>query len=76
MDLVNAKAILEEKNTRRNRLLGQKEMLLDNLKKIGYKDIKQAEEALKEQKDKISGMRKHYQDGVNKFKQKYGELLK
>jgi len=76
MDLIQAKKKVEAKDKERNKLLGQKEMLMDGLKELGFKTIDEAKKTSKSLKKTVDKMNTHYDKGVSKFKTQFGHLLK
>lgn len=75
MDLIQLKKKVQEKDNSRNKLLGQKSMLVDNLKKLGFKTLGEAKKESHKIKNKLKKMDSHYKEGVEKFKKDFGHLL-
>jgi hypothetical protein len=75
MNLIEVQKQLEEKNKKRNQLVGQKEMLMDHLKEVGYESIKEAKKARKKFESKKQKLKETYQRKETEFKEKYEELL-
>lgn len=76
IDLKQAKIILDKKLQERNKLIGQKEMLIQSLQKLGSENAEQAEQKVKKLTETIEKMKKKKEEGVNLFIKKYGHLLK
>lgn len=74
-DIQSIKRKLEQKNQERNKLLGQKEMILNSLKELGFDTPKQAEIELKKLTKKIDKLKEKQQEGIELFVKKYGDLL-
>ncbi|MDP8268293.1 MAG: hypothetical protein P9L97_06140 [Candidatus Tenebribacter davisii] len=75
MDLIQAIKKVESKDKERNKLLGQREMLMQSLNDLGYENIVQAVKISTELKDEVQKMNVHYQKGEDKFKEQFGHLL-
>ncbi len=75
MDLIQLKKKVQEKDNARNKLLGQKSMLVDNLKKLGFKTLGEAKKESENLKTKLDKMNTHYMSGVEKFKKEFSHLL-
>ena len=75
MNLLQITKVLKEKEKSRNKLLGQKEMLMDSLKKLGFKNLGQAKKESHKLKNQLIKMKAQYTDGEEKFKNKYAHLL-
>lgn len=75
MDLIQLKKKVQEKDNARNKLLGQKSMLVDNLKKLGFKTLGEAKKESTSLKNKLGKMDTKYKEGVEKFKESFGHLL-
>jgi len=74
-DIKRIKDLLEKKNQERNKLQGQKEMLLESLKELGFNTTKEAEKEITKLSAKIEKMKSKYQEGVEIFIKKYKDLL-
>jgi hypothetical protein len=74
-DIKRIKDLLEKKNQERNKLQGQKEMLLESLKELGFNTTKEAEKEITKLSTKIEKMKAKYQEGVEIFIKKYKDLL-
>ena len=75
MNLIEIQKKVKQKDKERNKLLGQKSMLIDNLQKLGFKNLGEAKKKLTTLTNEINRMEKNYQADVNKFKTKYEHLL-
>ncbi len=75
MNLIEIQRKVEQKDKERNKLLGQKSMLVDNLKKLGFKNLGEAKKRLTAMTRELEKMDKDYQAEMNKFKTKYEHLL-
>lgn len=76
MDLIQAETVLNNKDKKRQQLLGKKEALLDSLKKLGFTSISKAKNASIDLGKEILKMENHFDIGVTKFKTDFGHLLK
>jgi len=76
MDLIQLKNKVQEKDNARNKLLGQKSMLVDNLKNLGFDTLADAKTEIVKLEKELAKMNKHYNSGVEEFKKKYAHLLK
>ena len=74
-ELKRIKDHLEKKNQEKNRLLGQKEMLMNSLKELGFNSIKDAEVELEKLTKKIESEKTKYQEGKELFISKYKDLI-
>jgi regulator of replication initiation timing len=74
-DIKRIKDQLEKKNQERSKLQGQKEMLLESLKELGFSTTKEAEKEITKLSTKIEKMKAKYQEGVEIFIKKYKDLL-
>jgi len=75
LNLIEIQKKVKQKDKERNKLLGQKSMLIDNLQKLGFKNLGEAKKKLTTLTNEINRMEKNYQADVNKFKTKYEHLL-
>lgn len=75
MNLIEAQKIVEQKDKNRSKLLGQKEMLMEGLKDLGFKNMGEAKKTRTAIKDEVIKMEKHYKSGETKFKNEYAHLL-
>jgi len=75
MDLTTLKSKVEAKDRVRQQLLGQHEMLLDNMKKMGFETIEEMEKSLSELQTENKIMENKYDEGVKIFVEKYKDLL-
>lgn len=74
-DLMEIKERLNEQQSERDKLLGKKEGLIEQLKKLGYANIKDAQKGLSVMEDEIKEEETRLAEDVLLFKEKYGELL-
>ena len=75
MDLIQSTKKVKEKENSRNKILGQREMLIDSLKNLGYKTIGEAKKSLAQKKNALIKMETHYNNGEEKFKTEFAHLL-
>jgi len=75
MNLVDMKRILVEQNQQRGKLLGRKDLLMENLTKLGFKTISTAQKKIKILKSEKAKMQKQYDSKFTKFTEKYEHLL-
>jgi hypothetical protein len=75
MDLTTLKSKVEAKDRVRQQLLGQHEMLLDNMRKMGFETIEEMEKSLSELQTENKIMENKYDEGVKIFVEKYKDLL-
>lgn len=75
MNLIEVQRKVEQKDKKRSKLLGQKEMLMEGLKDLGFKNIGEAKKEGTAIKNEVVKMEKHYKNGEAKFQNKYGHLL-
>jgi len=75
MDLIQMKKKVQKKDDDRNKLIGQRELLLKELKKLGFISVQEAEASGLKLKESILKKEKHYETGVAKFKKEYKHLL-
>jgi len=75
MNLIEIQKKVEQKDRERNKLLGQKSMLIDNLKKLGFKNLGEAKKKLTALTNEIKKMEKGYQADVATFQEKFEALL-
>ncbi len=74
-DIVEIKKNLDRKMNEKERLLGQKESFISQLKILGYNSIKEAKQAVKDLSAKIEITEEKYKEKFNIFKEKYDGLL-
>lgn len=74
-DMQSIKNQLEKKNQERNKVLGQKEMILQSLKDLGFETPQQAKDKVKKVKDKLEKLKEKRQEGMELFVKKYKDLL-
>ena len=75
MNLVDIKEKLTEKNANRSRLIGKKEILIEQLSKVGYKTVKDGLTAIAENKKKVKELKETYDKKLESFEKKYLHLL-
>ena len=75
MNLIQITSILKEKEKNRNKLIGQKEMLMESLKDLGFKSIEDAMKVRDNMIKEVKKMEDHFQKGEEKFKSDFGHLL-
>lgn len=73
--LIKQKKQIEEKKSKRDQLLGQKEMIEKELKKHGFSSLKEAKKNLLKQEEEIDTMDIEFEESLNAFEEKYGDLL-
>ena len=76
MNLIQATKLVKEKEKNRDKLVGQKEMLMKSLKTLGFKSIGEAKKARTQKKNKLVKMNTHYCKGEEAFKKRFEHLLK
>jgi DNA repair exonuclease SbcCD ATPase subunit len=74
-DMRFIKTKLEKKDQERNKLLGQKEMILQSLKDLGFETPQQAKIKVKKITDKLEKLKEKQQEGIELFVKKYKDLL-
>jgi len=75
MDIIKIKTQLDGKKAERNKLLGQKEMLIDRLKDLGYSSIKVAKKSILKMENDIERMENDLQEKMEDFENKYKDHL-
>ncbi len=75
MNLIQMNKKVQEKENKRQKLIGQKEMKLNELKKLGFKGVEAADKAGRDLRKSLLKMNTHYENGVDKFKELFGHLL-
>jgi len=75
MNLIQIKQKIQDAEQEYNQLLGQKSMLVESLKKLGFNSLEAAKKEKKKMKLKLQKMEKYYDAGVDKFKKQYEHLL-
>ena len=75
MNLIQMTKVLKDKEANRNKLVGQREMLMKTLKKLGFKNLGGAKKKRTQLKNSLAKMDSHYDKGVEKFKTDFGHLL-
>lgn len=66
---------LNQKQRERDKFLGKKETLSDQLKNLGYKTLNIAEEALSTMEQEIEQDEQKLEESFSDFKNKFGNLL-
>ena len=74
-DFLEIKETLNQKQSDRDRLLGTKEALMEQLNKLGYKTVASAQKGLDKLEDQIEAEKEKLTKDIAAFKEKYGELL-
>jgi len=74
-DFLEIKETLNQKQSDRDRLLGTKEALMEQLNKLGYKTITAAQKGLTKLENQIESEEEKLASDIEIFKEKYGELL-
>lgn len=74
-DLLKLKKDLEYKKSQRDKLLGKQDMLMEDLKKLGYKNISDAKKDLSKMVDTINKKEKKLNDEIADFEKEYEGLL-
>ena len=74
-NLIEIKNLLDKKKTERDRLAGQKTMLEESLKKLGYNSVEDATTALNKLSKDIEDRDTLLQQDLEEFEKIYGELL-
>ena len=75
MDLIQITRVLKDKEKNRNKLLGQKELLMKGLKDLGFKNLGEAKKSSTKLKNEKIKMNSHYTKGEEKFKKEFEHLL-
>ena len=75
MDLMQIKKTLETKKSDRDKLLGQRDMLMEKLKKMGFNTVNEASRSLAELQDGLDKIEKTFEEQTTSFKEKYKDLL-
>lgn len=76
MNLIDAIKKVELKDKERNKILGQKEMLIESLKELGFDTTIDAEKASADMQKVVDKMNKNYENGETKFKKDFSHLLR
>lgn len=74
-DIQSIKNKLEKKDQERNKVLGQKEMILQSLQDLGFETPQQAKIKVKKITDKLEKLKEKRQEGIELFVKKYKDLL-
>ena len=75
IDLVQMKNEIEKKKSKRDKLLGQKDLLLDSLKELGFKTVVSADKAINKMEKEIIKMENNLTKDTEDFEEKYEDLL-
>jgi len=75
MDLIQALKKVEEKDRRKQQLLGQKSMLVDSLKSLGFKNIGEAKKFSHKLSREVDKMKEQYEQEEAEFIEQFGHLL-
>ncbi len=75
MNLIQMTKIVNDKEKNRNKLIGQKEMLMEGLKKLGFKNLGEAKKARTKLQNELAKMDEHYAKGKATFIDKFEHLL-
>ncbi len=75
MDLIQMTKAVQAKEKTRNKLLGQKDMLMEGLKDLGFENTGEAKKARTQKKNALVKMNDHYTKGEATFKTKFEHLL-
>jgi hypothetical protein len=75
MNLIELQSKVKEKEKKKNQLEGQKEMILSQLKELGFDSIEKAQEEAKKLQKQILNLEKKYDQGKELFIEKYNHLL-
>jgi hypothetical protein len=75
MNLQKIKETLEQKEMKRTKLQGQKELKEKELSKLGYKSTEEALEAINKMKEKVKKLEVKAQEKTQTFLEKYKDLL-
>lgn len=69
------KEILDEKESRKNKLIGKSEIFIEDIKKLGFKDVSLARKAFKIKIKDLEEKKKAHTKKVNTFQNKFGDLI-
>jgi len=75
MNLIQMTKVVKQKEKNRDKLLGQKEMLMKSLKGLGFKNLGEAKKQRTKLKGTLEKMNTHYKNGEVKFKKEFEHLL-
>jgi len=75
MNLIQATKIVNDKTKNRDKLLGQKEMLMASLKKLGFISTDDAQKERTKLQKELDKLNAHYAKGEKTFKTKFEHLL-
>lgn len=71
MDLIDIKEILDEKKAEKERLTGQYDSYMDQLKELGYSTVKTASKALLKIEQTINDMQEACENELELFESEY-----
>jgi len=75
VDLTDIKESLQKKQSERDRLIGKKESLFEQLKDLGFNSLKDSESAMDKLEIEINEEEKILKKDTAIFQKKFGELL-
>jgi len=75
MNLIQMTKMVNDKAKNRDKLLGQKEMLMESLKKLGFKSISEGKKSKTKLTSELAKMEESYAKGEKTFKTKFEHLL-
>jgi hypothetical protein len=75
MNLIQMTKVVNDKAKNRDKLLGQKEMLMEGLKDLGFKNMGEAKKTRTKLTNELTKMNDHYEKGEKTFKTKFEHLL-
>jgi len=75
LNLIDLKKKIIEKDKHKNIIIGKRDMLMENLTELGYKNLDQSLKALENMKKELTELQLKYDDGLLKFNKKYRHLL-
>lgn len=75
VDLIHIAKIIKQKEKLRDKLLGRKSVIVEDMKALGYTSVIKAGTALAAKKKEVERMKEHYKKGETAFKKKYKHLL-
>jgi len=75
VDLIKMSEIIKNKEKLRDKLLGRKSMIIEELGNLGFNSKTEANTALTIKKKEVEKMEAHYAKGKSAFKKKYQNLL-
>lgn len=75
VDLIHIAKIIKTKEKLRDKLLGRRSVIIEDMKALGYTSVIKAGTALATKKKEVERMEEHYAKGETAFKKKYKNLL-